>query len=242
MGVFGLIFFLFFMIFSPTLQKQMVALYERSGITALCNEKFEDASIRDALTEEILITSFEYQSRTPVLFTKHYADIIQEYDHHLTNATQSSSAAPVYFPPKILEDKEGNELIMLDGGIYANDPALFAYMHAKFNLHKKKIRIISVGTGTTEADQISPNPNAYEWILHAGYLLGTTEQYSHGFLVSLLASDYHMFQIVMEKSISLDSISDSELLMEYGMQIVEKQREELHQVCRELVDQWMRSS
>ena len=38
-------------------------------------------------------------------------------------------------------------MIFIDGGVIANDPALMAYIHASYNLNKKKIRIVSLGTG-----------------------------------------------------------------------------------------------
>eukprot|EP00349_Pseudokeronopsis_sp_Brazil_P007997 CAMPEP_0202964536 /NCGR_PEP_ID=MMETSP1396-20130829/8621_1 /ASSEMBLY_ACC=CAM_ASM_000872 /TAXON_ID= /ORGANISM="Pseudokeronopsis sp., Strain Brazil" /LENGTH=81 /DNA_ID=CAMNT_0049686713 /DNA_START=52 /DNA_END=294 /DNA_ORIENTATION=- len=79
----------------------------------------------EVLAEELLITSYEYQSHTPFLFTKFYSHRLEEYNQTLTNVTQSSAAAPIYFPPKLLPGKvPGETLVMVDGGIYANDPSL----------------------------------------------------------------------------------------------------------------------
>jgi len=62
----------------------------------------------------------------------------------------ASSAAPTYFAPKII-----GRQVLIDGGLIANNPSYYAYLHARFNLNKKKIRIISLGCGMTRVKKIT---------------------------------------------------------------------------------------
>jgi patatin-like phospholipase/acyl hydrolase len=66
---------------------------------------FGKVNIREALTEEVFIVSFEYNTQQPRVFSK-FAQKIDptNYDVTFTDAAEASSAAPVYFDPKILGD------------------------------------------------------------------------------------------------------------------------------------------
>ena len=89
----------------------------------------------------------------------------------LADATESSAAAPIYFDPKVIGD-----LVLIDGGVIANDPALLAYLHATYNLKQKKVRIVSIGTGMAPTTQIDPNTTSdYTWLAEVGTLLTSTE-------------------------------------------------------------------
>jgi patatin-like phospholipase/acyl hydrolase len=93
------------------------------------------------------------------------------YDISLSNATQSSAAAPIYFDPKVI-----GPFIFIDGGVIANDPTLMAYLHATYNLKKDRIRIVSIGTGMANTTQIDPDEaNDITWLKETGTLLTTTE-------------------------------------------------------------------
>ena len=66
----------------------------------------------------------------------------------MRNATAASGSAPVYFDPAEFDNLYGQEELVIDGGIICNNPALYAYMTAKFlNKVTKKMRILSIGTG-----------------------------------------------------------------------------------------------
>lgn len=74
--------------------------YNRQGVASVCNANFGNVSISDILSEEIVIVSFEYNSHTPILFTKMAARIKPEiFNVSISDATQASAAAPIYFDP-----------------------------------------------------------------------------------------------------------------------------------------------
>lgn len=85
----------------PTLYALTGSSYERRGIESICEEMFGDVNINDALTEEVMIVSFEYNTHQPRLFTKWTANLNPDtFNVSLSQASEASSAAPMYFDPK----------------------------------------------------------------------------------------------------------------------------------------------
>jgi patatin-like phospholipase/acyl hydrolase len=69
----------------------------------------------------------------------------------IADATGASSSVPAVFKPKILRDGFFNTNYLIDGGLIANNPGLYAYMLSKY-LSKKidkgdRIRMLSFSTG-----------------------------------------------------------------------------------------------
>jgi patatin-like phospholipase/acyl hydrolase len=50
----------------------------------------------------------------------------------IRDAAQASSAAPIYFDPKKIE---GISDALIDGGVIANSPAFYSYLHVKYILN-----------------------------------------------------------------------------------------------------------
>lgn len=136
----------------PILHRLKHSGYSRTGIDTITTEMFGTAKITDSLTTEVMIISYDYASHEPRLFTKFSAENYDRlYDIMLKDAAQASSAAPVYFDPKIIGDQ-----ILIDGGVIANSPSLYSYLHAKYVVGKPKVRMISIGTGATQPEVLDP--------------------------------------------------------------------------------------
>lgn len=71
----------------------------------------------------------------------------------IRDAAQASSAAPIYFDPKNIE---GISDALIDGGVIANSPSFYSYLHAKYILKTPKpIRMISIGTGEGQSQDFT---------------------------------------------------------------------------------------
>ena len=67
----------------------------------------------------------------------------------LKDAILSSCAAPTYFDPhEVYNSLESSNSLLADGGLWANNPSIFAYTEAMAKFGKKidQIRILSIGT------------------------------------------------------------------------------------------------
>lgn len=139
----------------------------------LFDEKISDENIENQLQgvfgnlqlkeliKPTLITSYDINQRRAKFFTSHDAHEPLE-NFYVKDVCRATSAAPTYFEPAQIKSLYGQEFTLIDGGVYANNPALCAYAEArKIDFSKvlkdeqkpdkpsiKDMIIVSVGTGT----------------------------------------------------------------------------------------------
>ncbi|MBR0558206.1 patatin-like phospholipase family protein [Ciceribacter sp. L1K23] len=132
-------------------------------LTEMLGKKTE---IKDALTK-VLITGYDIHARRAVFMTNADRDHERFY---FWQAVRGSSAAPTYFEPALVEDlarvKHGEipALPLIDGGVFANDPAMAAYVEGcklGWRDDGEKIVILSLGTGS--ANRKIPYQQAKSW-------------------------------------------------------------------------------
>lgn len=142
-------------IFSSSLWHKFQALgnlaeekYPTEGIESVLGEYCGQARLSDALTN-VLITAYEIEQRFPFLFKSHKAKVNPDYDFYMRDAARATSAAPTYFEPIRITTKDPIEYFALvDGGVYANNPAMCAYVEAKTLFPQAEdVLVVSLGTG-----------------------------------------------------------------------------------------------
>jgi len=104
----------------------------------------------EALTQELLVVAYEYNSQEPRFYSKYFTH--QDpgiYDVPIGIATGSSSAAPTFFDPHSVVNGYGLTELQIDGGVICSNPSLYAYTMARDLYGYKKIRMLSIGTGET---------------------------------------------------------------------------------------------
>jgi hypothetical protein len=95
----------------------------------------------------------------------------------LWQLVRASTAAPVYFPPEVVQ-VGSHEFVFVDGGITTyNNPAFQAFLMATVEPYKMgwvtgedKMLVVSVGTGTSPQANADLNPNEMNLIYNAGSL------------------------------------------------------------------------
>lgn len=210
----------------PLLNKLNHSLYNRKGLEGVTIDKFGEARISDVLTDDIMIVAYDFRNHTPVIFTKYAATekaTKAKMNVMIRDAAQASSAAPIYFDPKSID---GISDALIDGGVIANSPAFYSYLHVRYVRQKpNKVRLVSIGTGQSQPKSISSDSvNKLTWVQQLGALITTVEQNTHDFLnKELLQDNYIRLQAIMEKSLDLDSYKDDDIkeLIGYGKKIVE---------------------
>lgn len=125
----------------------------------------------DAGLSKVLITAYDIQRRAALFMTN--ADK-ENSNFRFWEAARASSAAPTYFPPALIErvgEKKEDErfLPLIDGGVFANDPILAAYVEArKQPWAADDLTFLSLGTGQQNRPvdyQEAKNWGAAGWVL-----------------------------------------------------------------------------
>ncbi len=149
-------------IFKPTWHGRLPGFLEGIG-----GSKFGDMSIVDVLKAYLketrlsqmmkpcLITSYDIQERQAVFFTSHDALKKESRDFPLWQVCRSTSAAPTYFPPAMARAGDDFLLHTVDGGLFANNPSMCAFIEAlkifRDESHQllgaDRMMIVSIGTG-----------------------------------------------------------------------------------------------
>jgi patatin-like phospholipase/acyl hydrolase len=140
------------------------------------NDFFGDTTL-DQLIKPCLITSYEITARQAVFFTSADAtDAINNF--YVRDVARATSAAPTYFEPAHIKSLSGQEYALVDGGVFANNPALCAYAEIRKTAFSKALNddrkpdlptakdmlFVSLGTGTVQ------KPYTFDEMKNAGEL------------------------------------------------------------------------
>jgi predicted acylesterase/phospholipase RssA len=118
-----------------------------TGIDAVLAEKFQSVELKDAL-KEVVITSYGLQHRQVRLFTRTLARLHARDNFYMRDVARATSAAPTYFAPAEIHDIGSNSrMIMVDGGVGANNPCLAALVETMKMFPGKDVFMVSIGTG-----------------------------------------------------------------------------------------------
>jgi patatin-like phospholipase/acyl hydrolase len=139
-------------IFARSLWHRFVALdnlldekYAAAGLESVLEEYFGDVPLSQACTETV-VTSYELETRQPWFFARHKALADPAYDFPMRFVARATSAAPTYFEPEELEATTPHGGL-IDGGVFANNPAMCAYVEMKKLEPEADVLMVSLGTG-----------------------------------------------------------------------------------------------
>lgn len=135
-----------------TLKEYRDAKYDAENLTLLLHHYFAETRLSDLL-KPCLITAYDIARRQAKFFTQHDAQRGARHDFYVRDAARATSAAPTFFEPALIEALSGTRYPLIDGGVFANNPALCAY--AEVLAHEAvfgpattpEIALLSIGTG-----------------------------------------------------------------------------------------------
>lgn len=142
--------------------------YPEQALEKALKDYFGNTKLSE-LIKPCLITSYDIEKREAKFFTS--ADATSDvYDYYVRDVARATSAAPTYFEPARIKSLYGAPFPLVDGGVFANNPALCAYAEARGtdfsdvlgrdDKPKKPsasdMFVVSIGTGSVE------KPYAYE--------------------------------------------------------------------------------
>jgi len=128
--------------------------YGEEGRRDVLQAHFGGALLKNALTR-VFVTSYETELRIPVFFVSRPTDEAdEEYyealcgDVPIVDAAMATSAAPTYFPPHQVPMPR-RPYSLIDGGVFANNPAGLARSFMKDAGHESEL-VVSLGTGSMQ--------------------------------------------------------------------------------------------
>ena len=123
--------------------------YPASGIEGVLKDYFKDALLSQALTE-LVVPSYEIEKRVCFFFGRSKARANPTAnDFLMRQVARSTSAAPTYFEPCwIAGGEEKPYWALIDGGVFANNPAMCALAEAMVIYGRDNdFLVVSLGTG-----------------------------------------------------------------------------------------------
>lgn len=126
--------------------------YPATGLEEALQDYLGDLRLSE-LIKPCLIPAYDIKRRAAYFFTQHDAIKNPGRDFLLREVSRATSAAPTYF--ECANAKSGTQVTYptIDGGVFANNPALCAYAEARTMGKKptaKEMVILSLGTGQVE--------------------------------------------------------------------------------------------
>lgn len=122
--------------------------YPSENIERILHHYFKKTYLSESLTD-VLITAYEIERRDTFFFKSSRARQAKNRNYLMRDAARATSAAPTYFEPKKIPTEDLAEYYALvDGGVFANNPAMCAYVEAKTMFPQEKdFLVVSLGTG-----------------------------------------------------------------------------------------------
>lgn len=108
--------------------------YDKTSLENLLERYFGSTKLNQ-LKRDILVTTYDFKSGRPFYFSSRLAKEDEKENYYLREMARATSAAPTYFEPHLNQYNENQEVLFIDGGIFANNPSILAYTEAK-ELHK----------------------------------------------------------------------------------------------------------
>ena len=130
---------------------QVEEKYPSDGIEEVLGERFRGTRLEHALTD-VLIPSYDLENQWPRFFKSVWAQGDPSENFLMRDVARATSAAPTYFEPHRFKGQEPAEAsinghLVVDGGVFANHPAMCAFAEARMMHQDAEILLVSLGTG-----------------------------------------------------------------------------------------------
>jgi predicted acylesterase/phospholipase RssA len=218
-------------IFSRTLIKKVTSVggliderYESDGLLKSLRKHFDGHRLADA-EPAIMLTAYDLVGRSALLLRN-------DDDMSMVDAAHGSSAAPSYFEPAVVGD-----LVLVDGGVFATNPAMCAYADVDGDVEL----LVSLGCG--EHTRVLPYETVkdwgqLEWIRPALDIVfdGTADAVDFQ-LKALIGDDYMRFQTPLDHaSDDLDAATPENLaaLEREARELIAEREDDIAALCARL--------
>jgi uncharacterized protein len=229
-------------------------LHVLTSLGGTAQEKYTDTALERALVErlpgwlsdvslaDLLLPAYDIEARDAFFFKSWVARGIElaapatraDRDFELASAARATAAAPTYFEPARVRARSGKTRALVDGGVFANNPALCAYAAAR-RLYPNADGFLIASLGTGQLQRPIRFEQAKNWGL-VGWARPLIDVMLDGvadtvdYQLRQLAPEVHTFRfqgLLTEASDAIDDASAGNLarLRRLGQQILAEQSE-----------------
>lgn len=207
--------------------------YDVRPLEEFLREKFLDTPLSEAVVP-VLATSYNIaESGRPFLFTSR-----DSHQFLFREAGRATSAAPTYFKPATMTDRvTGEPLMLIDGGLVANNPVLYALQEArKLYPDCTTFHMLSLATRQPEIHvEMNGNTGMVAWLDPSQgapiqrILYAAQEQTSSSIIRSIRGVDYVRVEGPLSAGYKMDETANEALdtLQEDAEAMFENHEEEL---------------
>ncbi len=236
--------------------------YDAAQLEKILKAYFGNTQLKELLKPS-LITAYGMEKRKASFFTSVDAQLDTK-NFYLKDIARATSAAPTYFEPVQIKSLYGVKHTFIDGGVFANNPALCAYSEARTirftealndeqkpnHPTAKDMLLVSLGTGVNKVPypyRDFKNANQVKWIkpLIDIMMNGNSETVDYQLrqmydtLDEKDAVDYHRIQPqIFSADIEMDNAEPKNLeaLHQDGLANVEKYQNTLDEIVDKLIN------
>ncbi len=215
--------------------------YSCAGIEQVLLEYFGDARLRDAVTD-VLVTSYELERRFPFFFKSRNARRRPGYDFAARDVARAASAAPRYFEPmKIPTGTNSDRYTLIDGAVFANNPAACALVEARCtHPGASGYLVVSLGTGSllrTLPLELAGHWGLAQWAKPVLDVVFDGVSSTVDYQLRELLPTYYRFQVALDgHNHSIDNASADNItaLKALAYDLIETHSEDLEELCEVL--------
>lgn len=229
--------------------------YPSGGIEDVLGERFQGTRLEHALTD-VLIPSYDLENQWPRFFKSVWAQGNPSENFLMSDVARATSAAPTYFEPHQFEGEEPAEAgihghLVVDGGIFANHPAMCALAEARSIHRDAEVLLVSLGTGEltrTEEFEGAEDWGALSWVRPLFRIIfdGASDTVDYQLRQLLPGTEaeqaYYRFQPTLNRgSDDMDDASETNLFVLESVvnEFIEERTDELDALCQRLHEEWL---
>ena len=222
--------------------------YDPEGIESVFEKYFGKLQLKDLLKPS-LIPVYDLSRGKNYFFRQQKALISPRHNFYVKDLLRGATSALSYFPPAQISTVNDQEhRCFIDGGVFANNPALSAYAEFRYhnsNFHAKDTMMLSLGTGrkTTNLDcEVTANWGAAEWLYQGSYLTSNAVASASDYQLNAVYDNKPNYlrldaSFDDEQSSSMDNTDKEYLdyLISLGESIVKEKQSEINTFAEELI-------
>ena len=233
--------------------------YSTKALEKLAENLFDEINLSDTL-KPFMTTSYDLIRAKEIFFDSLNAKKKPVKNFKLRDVVIATSSAPVYFNAKKLTSQNAKVYNCIDGGIFANNPALIAYAEAR-NIDFKKFLdstkpsfpdssdmiLISIGTGKKESyknyEHLKTKGGA-KWVIPIIDILFSAQSNTDDFVLRKIFDSskqkwnyYRLNPRLHRGAIELDNTSNTNIenLSLDAYEFIQKNRDKLDDIILQLI-------